>query len=405
MNKLLLLCLFFCIPFCLSAQYFHTPPLLAPYYEEALASLELDSRSAVLIDASTGALLFSKNADDEIPPASLTKLMTMNIAMNEVKAGRASYNEIVKLTEDSWSMKQPPRSSLMFLEPEQTVSLREILLGLAVSSGNDAAVAVALRFAPSMNDFAELMTKEARAMGLTVTRFVESSGYSDQNMTTANEFAFFCYQYIRLHPDSMKNFHSVKEFSYPLGVNEPARYRNNPRTIRQVNRNFLLYNYDGVDGLKTGYIIESGYNLALTAMRNQNRFIVVLLGASSERSRQADGALLLNWVFDNFKTVRPLITQIDAARLWKGKEKRVQLKLAEAADFTSPLDRSNTLYYHQIFNDPLIAPLPENHHSGFLVISDDEGELSRVPLVTVKSYEKGNIFKRIWHSIVLLFKK
>jgi len=405
MKKILFICLFFFSSFFLFSQYFHTPSLLAPYYEKALESLELDSKAAVLIDAATRALLFSKNADEEIPPASLTKLMTMNIAMNEVKAGRASYDEFVKLTEESWSLRQPPRSSLMFLEPEQTVTLREILLGLAIPSGNDAAVAIALRFAPSMNDFARLMTNEARSMGLNVTRFVESSGYSEQNITTANEFAFFCCQYINLHPDSMKNFHSVEAFSYPLSVNESARYKNNPRTIRQVNRNFLLYDYKGVDGLKTGYIIESGYNLALTAMNDQNRFIVVLLGASSERNRQDDGRLLLNWAFDNFKTVRPVINQVENARLWKGKEKNVQLKIAEEADFTSPINRSEKLYYHQIINDPLIAPLPENHHAGFFVISDDEGEVNRVPLLTVKSYEKGNIFKRIWHSIVLLFKK
>ncbi|MCL2185780.1 MAG: D-alanyl-D-alanine carboxypeptidase [Treponema sp.] len=405
MKKIFLICLFFFSAFFLFSQYFHTPSLLTPYYEAALETLELDSRSVVLIDASTATLLFAKNADEEIPPASLTKLMTMNIAMNEVKAGRASYDEVVKLTEDSWSLRQPPRSSLMFLEPEQTVTLREVLLGLAVPSGNDAAVAIALRFAPSMNDFAQMMTKEARNMGLKVTRFVESSGYSEQNIITANEFAFFCYQYVRLHPDSMKDFHSVKEFSYPLGKNESGRFRNYPRTITQVNRNNLLYNYEGVDGLKTGYINESGYNLALTAIQNQNRFIAVILGASSERTRQDDGRILLNWAFENFKTVRPLISHIEQARLWKGKENNVQLKLAGEADFTSPLNRSNNLFFHNEINDPLIAPLSENHQVGFLVISDEEGEVSRVPLLTVKNYEKGNFFKRIWHSILLLFKR
>ena len=395
------LILAFIVPFFADAQYFYTPPLLAPYVENAP---EINSRAVVLIDSETGALIYSKNPDEEIPPASLTKLMTMHLLMKEIETGMASYDEIVPITVESWAQRQPYRSSLMFLEPGQIVTLREILLGLAVSSGNDAAVAAALWFAPSVNDFASVMTAEARRLGLNVTRFTEPSGISHENMTTAAEFAFFCYQYIRLHPRSLKDFHSAPFFSYPMSANIPENSRRNLQTITQYNRNTLLRTFPGVDGLKTGYIEESGYNVALTAERDKTRFIAVILGAESIADRAADGTRLLTWAFDNFKTVRPVIGHIENARLWKGRADTVELTLAWPADFTSPVNRSSSLRYETYIPDPLIAPLHPGFPAGYLIISDEYGELSRVPLVTVNFYERGNIFKRIWHSILLLFK-
>jgi D-alanyl-D-alanine carboxypeptidase (penicillin-binding protein 5/6) len=407
MNKktfLLLLALF--LPYFLFAQYFNTPPLLVPYIETAP---EVISTSAVLIDAASGALLYSKNPDQEISPASLTKLMTLHLLMKEIDSGRASYDEIIPITVESWAQSQPPRSSLMFLAPGQIVTLREIMIGLAVPSGNDAAVAAALRLAPSMDDFAALMTAEARSMGLNVTRFTESSGISEDNMTTAAEFAYFCRQYIKLHPHSLKDFHSVPVFAYPVADNVPEIFRANPRTIVQYNRNSLLRTFPGVDGLKTGYIDEAGYNIALTAEREDTRFIAVILGAPAEpggiRIRDADGTRLLTWAFENFKTVRPVIDHIENARLYKGRANTVELKLADTPDFTSPLDRADKLFFETVIPVPLAAPLPEGSPAGYLSISDEHGELSRAPLVTARYCERGNIFKRIWHSIVLLFKK
>jgi len=400
-----LFCLSLVFPFCLSAQYFFTPPLLVPYVKDAP---EIGSRAAVLIDAETGALLYSKSPDEEISPASLTKLMTLHLIMREIEEGRASYDEIIPVTVESWAQSQPPRSSLMFLAPGQIVSLREIMLGLSVSSGNDAAVALALRLAPSMDIFARMMTEEARRMGMKVTRFTESSGISEYNMTTACEFAYFCSQYVKLHPYSLRDFHSVPVFSYPVAHNVPEIYRNNPRTITQENRNNLLKTFPGVDGLKTGYIDESGYNIALTAQRNDTRFIAVILGAPAEpigaRIRDEDGSRLLLWAFENFKTVRTDV-YLERERLWKGKENEVRLIIGESADFTSPLDRANTLIYETVIPNPLIAPLPASFPAGYLVISDDYGELNRIPLITAYSYERGNIFKRLWHTILLLFKK
>jgi len=148
LKKIVLIFLTF-LPLCVSAQIYQPHPVLVPLIETAP---EITSRAAVLIDADTGTILYSKNPDDEIPPASLTKLMTMHLVMKEIEEGRANYDEFIPITAESWAQNQPYRSSLMFLEPGQIVTLREILLGLAVVSGNDAAVALALRFAPTWNN-------------------------------------------------------------------------------------------------------------------------------------------------------------------------------------------------------------------------------------------------------------
>ncbi|MCL2043230.1 MAG: D-alanyl-D-alanine carboxypeptidase [Treponema sp.] len=387
-----------------SALNFTPTPLLEPYL--AIAP-EITSRAAVLVDAQTMTVLYAKNPHEQIPPASLTKLMTMHLVMNEINAGKASYDEIIPVTSESWARNQPPRSSLMFLAPGQIVTLREILLGLAVSSGNDAAVAAALRIAPSVHDFAEMMTAEARRLGLLNTEFIEPSGISEFNLTTAADFTVFCLEYIRMHPHSLIEFHSVPVFAYPAAGNITNNSR--PNTIVQPNRNPLLQSFRGVDGLKTGYIDLSGYNLAVTAERNGTRFISVILGAPSTPDggfiRERDGNILLTWAFENFKTVRPVIGPPEPVRLWKGKEKNAELQLAESPDFTASINRAVSLQYETEIESHLTAPLPAMHHAGWLVISDSEGELHRVQLLTAHSYQQGNIFRRIWHSIQLIFKR
>jgi D-alanyl-D-alanine carboxypeptidase (penicillin-binding protein 5/6) len=228
-------------------------------------------------------------------------------------------------------------------------------------------------------------------------------------MTTAAEFTFFCLQYLKLHPHSLEDFHSVPVFAYPVADNVAPAYRNNPRTIVQYNRNSLLRTFPGVDGYKTGYIDEAGYNIALTAERDQTRFVAVVLGAPAspggDRIRDADGTRLLEWAFNNFRTVYPVVGQIENERLYKGKENEVELKLSESVDFTAPFDRAERFWYEKIIPQTIIAPLPAGFPVGHLVFYDEYGELTRAALVTERSYIKGNIFKRLWHSILLLFKK
>jgi D-alanyl-D-alanine carboxypeptidase (penicillin-binding protein 5/6) len=370
---------------------------------------DIGSRAAVLMDAATGTVLYAKNGDEPISPASLTKLMTIHIALEEAASRRASLDETVPLPRESWAINQPPRSSLMFLAPGQIVSLRELLLGLAVSSGNDAAAAVALRFAPTTAEFADRMNREALALGLRQTRFVEPSGISEQNMTTAMEFARFCREYLHRHPEALRDYHSVGEFAYPKAANVGEAYRERPDTIVQKNRNALLGSLEGVDGLKTGYIDEAGYNIALTAMRLETRLIAVILGAPAapggERIRDRDGRNLLTWGFAHFKTLYPPPPDLAPLRVWKGATDRVSIRPGEDLPFTALSDRGNRLHWERETEEPLIAPLPEGSPVGSLVLYDDQGELRRIPLLTAEEAVRGNFWKRLWDSIRLFFRK
>jgi D-alanyl-D-alanine carboxypeptidase (penicillin-binding protein 5/6) len=377
------------------------PPALADAPEPV-------SRAAVLMDAATGAVLYEKNPGEPIPPASLTKLMTMHLVFQKAAAEGVSLDETFSPPRESWAVNQPPRSSLMFLAAGQRTSLRDLLLGLAVPSGNDAAVAAALRAAPTVEDFTAAMNDEARRLGLSRTRFVEPSGISEYNTTTAGEFARFCRYYLRLHPESLRDFHSVPNFAYPRAENVAEPFRDDPRTIVQPNHNTLLKTFPGVDGLKTGYIDEAGYNIALTAERGGTRFILVLLGAPArpggDRIRDADGAALLDWAFGAFRTIRPVIGDPEPARLWKGKTGRIRLIPGGPAEFTAPADRGASLWMAVELRDPIIAPVPADHPLGDLIISDDRGELHRVPLHSAGAYEAGNLFKRLWDGLRLFFR-
>lgn len=277
------------------------------------------AQSAILIDTANGNILYEKNADQIIPPASMTKLFAMYVVEEEVAAGRLSYDQQISLPPECWACNMPPHSSLMFLGEGQSVTLEELLLGLSICSGNDAAYALAYAVCGNMDDFVARMNQIADDLGLKNTHFVESSGYSEKNTTTAREMACFCRIYIQNHPDSLARFHSVQSFTYPKEKNlapgdilqaqdfSQGLPRHITMPITQQNTNPLLGKLDGADGLKTGYIDESGYNLSLTASRFGTRFLSVTMAGPGSNSREGqagrvhDGTELMEWAFRNFR--------------------------------------------------------------------------------------------------------
>jgi D-alanyl-D-alanine carboxypeptidase (penicillin-binding protein 5/6) len=413
---------FFLAPVFLAAFFFAFALCPLPLDAQQDDDFTLNAASAVLIDAATGVVLFEKNPDEPISPASLTKLMTMHLALHEAVRRGISLDERVEVPEESWWRNQPPRSSLMFLEEGQKASLRELLLGLSIPSGNDAAVAVALRFAPTVDDFAALMNKEARDFGLTQTTFVEPSGIDENNMTTALEFAKLSREYLRLNPGVIRDYHTVEEFVYPTSENMPDELRHSPP--KRTHRNHVgLLGYDnrppypGADGLKTGYIDEAGYNLAATAEREGTRFIAVILGVPANsgaywgpRLRENDAAALFDRAFANYKTLHIEYPAIAPARVWKGKHSTIDvLPVIPNQDsrtlgaFTVSITRGENVYYEIEMIKGLTAPLPEGSNAGSLILSDDAGEIARVPLLTASPVEQAHIFKRIWDAIVMFF--
>ena len=308
--------------------------LKATPYEKGEHAVSLTAASAILVDADTGAVIYKKNADEMIPPASMTKLVVMYIAFKEIASGRIHYDDIVPLPRECWASSLPSDSSLMFLDKGQTVTLKELLTGLAVASGNDAAIAIAYYISGGVEPFVARMNAEMRALGLTVTHFVEPSGYSELNMTTAREFATFARRYISDYPDSINLFHSCKEIYYPLKKNLPAdlaaKY-GDTKAIHQTNTNPLLNRVEGVDGLKTGFIYESGYNLALTAKRGERRYLSVTMRGAGKGSYQGqanrvkDGTALLNLAFNQFDDYREKSDYAYTVRVLGSKSKSVRI--------------------------------------------------------------------------------
>jgi D-alanyl-D-alanine carboxypeptidase (penicillin-binding protein 5/6) len=375
---------------------------------------ELAAKAAVLMDAATGLILFEKNADEPIPPASLTKLMTINVAQKEAAARGVAFDEPMRLPSQSWAENQPPHSSLMFLGQGHVVTLHELFLGMAIPSGNDAAVAVALNFSPTTEAFARLMNREAAEIGMTNTVFKEPSGISEENLTTARDFAVFCREYLRRYPENLTKYHSVPQFTYPKPENLrlPAQIRGRSAPIVQVNHINLLYSFDGVDGLKTGFIDESGYNIALTAERDGTRFIAVILGVPASlgpglgvRTRDADGTALLTWGFDNFKTIRPDFPPLPSAKVWKGKADKMPLDTpAGLRSFTVGAGRGTSGLRYEVEVADIAAPLPAGSSSGSITFYDDAGELARAELLTTADAEEGGFWKRLIDSVVMFFK-
>ncbi len=259
---------------------------------------DITARAAILMDFDSGTILFARNRHQRLAPASMIKLLVMHILLSEIEQERISIDDQVPLPPESWAENAPPHSSLMFLGPGQRATVNDLLLGLAVPSGNDAAIAVALLLEQSVPAFVERMNRELREMGLYNSFVVEPSGYSPENYTTADDFVRFLRLYISLHPQALADYHSQRSFVYPRPENMPAGFfasQNAGESSRlplgsvfQNNFNRLLWLMPDADGLKTGSIPEVGYNLAGTAERDGTRLIALLMGVQARNPMQGN---------------------------------------------------------------------------------------------------------------------
>ncbi|MCP5514107.1 MAG: D-alanyl-D-alanine carboxypeptidase [Spirochaetales bacterium] len=370
---------------------------------------QVNCRSAVLYDVTSGTLLYEKNADEVIPPASMTKLMSLHIIFNAVDEGKLSLDTLIPVSRAASFKSSPPGSSLMFLEEGQRVTLLEIMKGLAVSSGNDAGVAAAEAVSGSLSGFIKLMNREASKLGLEKTYFADSSGYSSENQTTARDFARFCMLYLERHPESLPLLHSLPDFTYPKKANLPPGGSSTHGSITQKNNNILLGSLEGVDGLKTGYIDESGYNIALTAERGGRRLLAVTMGGEKEKgilNRAIDGAVLLSYGFYYFKTFYPVLPDLPPRKVFKGKTGRAAVTASVPA-VTLPRDSSGSaesLKWQVNWGAPLAAPFNKGQKAGEISLIDGGGRvLLTRPVTTIEGAEKGPLLKQLFDSILLYF--
>lgn len=381
-------------------------PLTGPEF-----SSPVHAASAILIDAANGSVLFEKNPDREIPPASMTKLVAMYVAFRAIAAGELSLEEKIEPPEPSWAENIPPHSSLMFLGKGQRLTVRELLRGMAVVSGNDGAVALAFRVTGGVTAFVDRMNAEVRALGLKKTRFVEPSGLSENNLTTAREFADFSRAYIRERPDALAEFHVLRSLTYPDARNLPeAGYGSaNPNPvlagrvpITQKATNPLLGTLSGCDGLKTGYIDESGYNLALTAEREGTRFISVTLGgpgngtAEGNRYREEDGRALMEWAFSTWKTAALDTDASFAVVVWGGSNHRLFAVPGRTGPLTVPKAAQGPYTARLLLPKDIQAPIQAGDRLGTLEWRDASGNLAAaVPLIADRNSPRAPLPARL----------
>ena len=369
----------------------------------------LHARSAILVEARTGAVLFEDHADEQIPPASLAKLMTLHIALERVEAGSLDPSRRVTPGPDAWARHMPPRSSVMYLGPNQVVTVRQLMQGLVVDSGNDAAVELADQIAGSVADFVVLMNQEAARLGYSSMRFVEPAGISADNCITAREYADFCRRFIAAHPDALGDLFSLRELTYPLPEN--LVNGNTEKPITQTNRNALLGKYEGIDGLKTGYIDEAGYNIAATAERGDMRLIAVVLGVPDVgrvngaivRTRESEA--LLDYGFANFVVLLPPHDEPLPVHVWKGATRTVRLGPVSDLRIVVPKSREHNVQSRLEQVRETIAPVRAGQVLGHLVVSIGDTELTRFPLAAQADVPLGGLFRRAFDSLVLLFHK
>jgi len=276
---------------------------------DATAAVDTAAREAYLMDFETGQVLFAKNPDDLMPPASMTKMMTVYLAFERLKDGRLRLADEIPVSEKAWRM----GGSKMFIKVGTSVSIKDILQGIIVQSGNDATVALGEALAGSEAAFADMMTEKARELGMANTTFRNASGWPDpEHRTTAHDLALLAASIIRRFP----------EF-YPLFSELTFTYNG----IKQGNRNPLLYKNMDVDGLKTGHTENAGYGLTASAMRGTRRLVLVLNGMRSVQERSDESARLMEWGFREFEnvTLAKQGTPVETAEVWLGDRAKVPL--------------------------------------------------------------------------------
>jgi D-alanyl-D-alanine carboxypeptidase (penicillin-binding protein 5/6) len=369
----------------------------------------LHGRSAILLEAGTGTVLYELDADEAIPPASLTKLMTLHIALSEIEAGRLDPDAWITPGPDTWASAMPPHSSLMFLGPGQRLTLRELLEGLVVDSGNDAAVAVADLVAGSVPAFVARMNGEAQSLGFRVMRFQDPAGLSPESTVTAREYAEFCRIFISLHPDSLATLLSIRRLTYPLPRNLIGDDR--PEPVTQENRNLLLGRYPGADGLKTGFIEEAGYHMAATATRGGMRLISVVLGVPAglgttrgEQARAEDSAALLDYGYSTFTTARLSLEPFRPVKVWKGRVRSLVPVLSVPPVVVVRKDQAARLIVSVEQRRDVVAPVGSSQDLGRVVAQVDGAPVAQFVLRAGVDVPRAGLFRVALDSVILFFR-
>jgi D-alanyl-D-alanine carboxypeptidase (penicillin-binding protein 5/6) len=361
--------------------------LLAIISSLAEAQPAIDAKSYYLVDATSGAVLAESQSTERLDPASLTKLMTAYLAFQAVVDGQVALSEMVVVSEKAWRA----TGSRMFIEVGTEVSFDDLLRGLIVQSGNDAAIALAERLAGSHEAFVDAMNEAAIELGMHDTTYRNANGLpSSGHLSTARDTALLARALIDNFPQFYARY-SEREFTF--------------NDIRQHNRNALLWIDDSVDGLKTGYTRAAGYCLVSSARRDDMRLIAVVFGASTADARTEGSMALLDYGFESFETHKLYASRqtIAQAEVWKGQRDRLDLGTEQDVYVTVPRGEYSKVAASAALTVKLIAPLALNQAVGELEITLADQRISSLPLVALNDVEAGWLLTRLTDSVALWF--
>ncbi|MBB5140850.1 D-alanyl-D-alanine carboxypeptidase family protein [Borreliella afzelii] len=362
------------------------------------------AKSIVLMDFDTKRVLYSKNPNLVFPPASLTKIVTIYTALIEAEKRNIKLKSIVPISDSASYYNAPPNSSLMFLEKGQIVNFEEILKGLSVSSGNDASIAIAEFVVGDLNSFVNLMNINAFNLGLFNMHFVEPSGYSNENKITALDMAFFAKSYVEKFK-FMLNIHSLKYFVYPKSKNLGTTLSSKFLNLKQRNANLLIDDYPYSDGLKTGYIKESGLNLVATALKGERRLIAVVLGVEKginrfgEKMRTLIAKNLFEYGFNEYSKF-PLIVKLKE-KVYNGTVDTVALFSKEPFYYVLTKDEFDKINISYTV-DKLVAPLSGDMPVGRAMIFLENEKVGDVALFS-SEVDKLGFWQGLYKSFVNFF--
>jgi len=342
---------------------------------------------AILIEAESGSVLFEKGADDLIPPASLSKLMTAEVVFNEIKQGRLELNKEFITSTNAWRRGgAPSRTSAMFIPIHSKVSVDDLLHGVIIQSANDACIVLAEGIAGSESAFAEMMIKRARELGLTKSTFGNSNGLPDpRQLMTSRELGKLARHIINTYPEFYK-LYGEREFTF--------------NKIRQQNRNPLLNMTIGADGLKTGFTKEAGYGLVGSAVQNGMRLIVVVNGLKSEKERADEAKKLLEWGFHNFQSNLLFVDgqEIAYAKVYGGAKSSVPLMAPKEVRLMVPRNTREKIIARVVYNGPVPAPVQQGQKVGTLKVWRNEFVALEVPLQAADSVPAGSMPRRAFDA-------
>lgn len=356
---------------------------------------------AYLEDLSTGAVLFQKDADRRMPPASMAKMMTAYVAFDQIRKGELKLDELVTVRPETWQKWHGPAAgSTMFLSPGEQVSVENLLNGIIVLSGNDACVVLAERIAGTEEAFAALMNKKAAELGLKNSNFGTSNGWPDGGITyvTARDLAHLADATIKNHPQLYKKFYSRREFTWGKTLGSGA-------DITQANRDPLLGRVAGADGLKTGHTEEAGYGFTGSAEQNGRRLVMVVAGLTSFNQRIEESVRFMDWGFRAWKA-KPIVAKgrrVSTADVQMGDADEVGLVAREALAVTIPAGSDPKMTAKVVYSGPIKAPIKAGQHIADLVVTTEGGPTSTMPLVAEADIGEAGFFGRAWAGLTSLF--